>query len=144
MPPSTHSDPDPSFRDQLAAHLENAASALCGEATSARPLRALQRSLAEWSGQVSGDSAIRSTAFFLELFINNVFYNLTGDVPVVAGVTRPIQVTFYQEVGTSLRDLATSIREQRLLESCSSFVHLGMSYLKAVDSLNERLSRAHA
>ena len=109
----------------------------------AAPLRNVQRFLWHWQESAPEDEDTRFMIFFLDSFVERVFFDLTGDVPFVEGVTAHIQRTLYHSIGTAFLGLSNTLKmhgeQKNTNELYKQYVQLGLSYLNAVRSLNKEL-----
>lgn len=129
------------LRDELVKQLDKIGHALRVKDSNAGPLRDMQRFLWDWEDRsdADNDEDFRFVIFFLNVFIDKIFYNLIGEVPFKDGVTKDIQTTFYEKVGNSFCVLSKQLQERNLPECYQCYVRLGVAYLDAVDSFNEKL-----
>ena len=106
---------------------------------SVSPLRKVQHRCWNWQDHDAGQDYIQFMVFFLDTFIDKVFYDLTGDVPFRGDVTLQIQRTLYATIGTVFVELAQHLRDSNFSGMHHCYQKLGLAYLKAVRSLNEVL-----
>jgi len=106
-----------------------------------RPLRDLQRSIWNWKESVSStkESSICYLMFFLEVFIDRVFYNLSGDVPYVKGITEEIQNDFYKTIGRILQDIGNNLKDGNNDQINVCFAEMAKTYYNTVELLNKSL-----
>lgn len=104
-----------------------------------KPLRKIERFLWNWKDNGKYDINIRFLTFFLSVYIDKIFYNLTGDVPYVEGITKEVQVSFYNTLGRILYDMGTYLQEGKYSELYACYIRLGIAYIDAVNALNEGL-----
>lgn len=129
----------PTLIDKLVHRLEKEGHALLEGGGNTSSLRNIQRLLWDWEGSVDENADIRFLVFFLKTFLEKFFYNLTGNVPFVVGVTPEIQKRFCNAVGQAFFDLSTHLKEGDYSECYPYYRKLATAYLDAVDALNEAL-----
>lgn len=128
-----------SYRQKLAQLIEQAGNKLREEDSNTASLRKIQLFLKNTSHQWSMSNDEYFLIFFLDSFIEKVFFNLVGDVPYKKGVTKEIQTRFYNETGKVLADLSEKLQQDALSTSYLLYAQLGILYLKVVDELNNNL-----
>lgn len=124
---------------ELAVRLQAAGVSL-SETADGKPLREVERFLWGWKND-NTDEHVRFLVFFLNMFIDKYFSNLTGDVPFIKNVTPPIQIAFCKKSGEALVRLAQHINENDIANSYQCYVRLGSAYIDAVDDLNEKFKK---
>lgn len=109
--------------------------------SSNKPLRNIQKCIWQWRQEVSENECDRLNilVFFLEAFIDRVFYNLSGDVPYVPDVTREIQVHFYKTIGIILQDVSDNLRARNDNGLYGCFAKMATAYFETVKAFNKNL-----
>lgn len=119
--------------------LEEAAGLLLRESNN-RHLREVQKCIWKWKEQASEynrEASICFLMFFLETFMDRVFYNLAGDVPYIKGITENIQDSFYKKVGKLLQQISDDLKQKRNDQVNGCFAEMAKLYYDTVDLLND-------
>lgn len=132
--PSCNSEAD------IATFLEEIGKELLRESSN-KPLRNIQKCIWQWRQEVSEKESdqLDMLVFFLEAFVDRVFYNLSGDVPYVPNVTREIQVNFYKMLGIILQDVSSNLRAKNDNGLYTCFAKMASAYFETVKALNKNL-----
>lgn len=132
--PSCNSESD------IADFLEETGKELLQESGN-KPLRNIQKCIWHWREEISENEGtqLNILVFFLEAFIDRVFYNLSGDVPYVPNVTREIQVHFYNTIGIILQDVSDNLRTRNDNGLYVCFTKMATAYFETVKALNKNL-----
>ena len=128
------------YQQELLKLLKQASQILTGENPHTSSLREIQQFVWDTRFQptISGDD--RFLMFFLDSYIEKIFFNLVGDVPYKKGVTKEIQTQFYKELGELLFCFNEKLQQEALSSAYPLYVRLGELYLKTVDRLNNNLA----
>ncbi len=84
------------------------------------------------------DIHIKFLCFFLESFIDDVFYNLTGDFPHGES-SYEIRVNIFKEIGKGLQGLADKIGSSEGNEYYEPYLKIVEAYLKGIAELRHNL-----
>jgi hypothetical protein len=98
------------------------------------PLKRLQRRL-ENSQSVDLSEENRFLVFFLAIFIQDVFYNLAGDVPYSENSEQEKQ-KFYSKLVGDLEQLSDAINQADSSKKLNTCMQLVNNYLDGVKSIN--------
>lgn len=123
----------------LSRLLQKAILSLAGEKPNTSGLREIQ--LFIWNERFlsSLNNNERFLMFFLDCYIEKIFFNLVGDVPYRDGVTKEIQTQFYKELSLLLENLREKVEKKLLEDAYQSYEQLGILYLDTVNRLNNKL-----
>jgi hypothetical protein len=125
------------WAEELAASLEKAGTVLCENTNKAPgPLRDVKKFLWGYEDNPNHDESFRFLIFFINVFIDKVVYNLTGDVPDVENVTEKVQERFFKLVGETFCNISSALREGKE-ELHDYYIKLGIAYLDAVKAIND-------
>lgn len=127
------------FWKDLTKLIEYAGNKLKDENSDTGSLRKIQLFLKSTSPQCSFNNDEYFLIFFLDSFIEKIFFNLVGDVPYEEGVTKEIQINFYNKIGEVLTDLSKNLQQDTLSTTYHLYAQLGAIYLKVIDELNDKL-----
>ncbi len=135
--------PSEAFLSALAESLNHSGEALLRDSTTAGPLHNVERLLWTWEQSGVEQPKLRHLIFFLKVFIDQVFYNLSGDVPSIDGLSFEVQTSFCTRVGHVLNALADSLRRCDYAQLYDCCVTLANAYLDAIATFNEAFRKAH-
>lgn len=128
----------------LISKIEVVSTKLKEETSNSNPLRELlnfiKKEIKECDIDSETDESILFQIFFLEIFLEKVFYNLTGNVPYIEGVTKEIQIRFYGTIGNILYELSQALRTKNHENLYAINIKFGLTYLEAKNQLNRVLN----
>lgn len=81
------------------------------------------------------DSQSRFSWFFLCVFIDDIFYNLSGDIPYVAKADE-VRSSFLQAYGGKLVELSAALDDRNHGRCCEVYAAMVGLYLNAVSEMN--------
>lgn len=129
----------------LISKIEVVSTKLKEETDNSNPLRELlnfiKKEIKECDIDSETDESILFQIFFLEIFLEKVFYNLTGNVPYIEGVTKEIQIRFYGTIGNILYELSQALRTKDHENLYAINIKFGLAYLEAKNQLNRVLKK---
>lgn len=84
----------------------------------------------------------RFVAYFLDMFIDDFFYNLAGDFPYREDLEEPFKEVINEiltQVGDSVRKIASGIEVENYDECCRACSDITSIYLEKIAYLDQRL-----
>lgn len=103
------------------------------------PLRRLHEQAERFLGVAKTPRAMFSL-FFLSVFLQDVFYNLSGDVPY-AEESHSCQQRFFLELANNLREVSSTIADENMALSSKAWERMVSSYCETVTRINEILAQ---
>ncbi|MGD0707408.1 MAG: hypothetical protein ABSA51_03030 [Anaerolineaceae bacterium] len=73
--------------------------------------------------------------FFLNVFLEDVFYNLSGDIPYVSNVDNA-RIEFLKALGSNLMKFSESLNDQNFHGCFATFEEMVGSYLDTINGIN--------
>lgn len=128
------------YQQELLKLLKQASQELTGKKPDTSSLREIQQFVWGTRLQSSISADDRFLMFFLDSYIEKIFFNLVGDVPYKEGVTKEIQTQFYKKLGGLLSCFNEKLQQEALSSAYPLYVRLGELYLETVDRLNNNLA----
>jgi hypothetical protein len=102
------------------------------------PLHRL-RDQAERYLRVAKTARARLSLFMFSVFLQDVFYNLVGDVPYEEESERCRQ-QFFVDLARYLRECSSAIADEEISHSFAAWEEMVSAYCKTVNSINEILA----
>lgn len=90
--------------------------------------------------RVAKTPRVRFLLFFLSAFLQDVFYNLSGDVPYGAESQR-CRHGFFVELAKDLREFSSTIANEDAAHSFKVWERMVSSYCEAVERINDILAQ---
>jgi hypothetical protein len=103
------------------------------------PLRRLQEQ-AERYLRVAKSPRARFWLFLLSVFLQDVFYNLSGDVPYAAE-SHACQQRFFVELARDLREFSSTIADEDAVQPLNVWQRIVSSYCETVTRINDILAQ---
>lgn len=119
---------------KISSQLENAGKALIANPTDGKPLRHAGIMLSDLQYDVK-DKSLRFISFFLSNFVEDLFYNLSGDIPFNEFVLSA-QHSLFSKTGEFLCDIAKIVENRHEDDVQATLENMIFEYIETIIKLN--------